>query len=1612
MTHRSAETPEEYCSYVEERPTGIHLERKSTGIHGEVFSAKNASADQTKPNLEHTRFANEEAEQMTDNRSSLEANDGSAYIGSIESVARSVAETRIDIDATDSKEERSDIDTRLNAPIDAPCTEVSDNPKPESTTNSSEFGTGPSSTISPSDAEPFTFQTNDRAPQTHQSFDMRTSESLKVETVGHSLLKNQQEAAVPVVGFKTAAGRALKPLNAHELRQANLLFGADSSEDFSAPSCRTSDLSSSEASKSSRSIHKEPLIHEELQTENIISDKRPTAFLTPSKDSTLGTVENVFLTVSPTLRRPKGRRETSRFSSAVGRTWEALSLNVSSDASPSYEKRVANADIWDSTDHKELAWDSSSEGKVLDAAISPDQRRDSGTSVGAHPPPNKLRDSHLHSTENNPFLCNSDRNLDSSFHRPTEQTSFGFTTGSGRRIPISKEGLERARALFSDEHTVSELKENSEREENPFRDRISAGGAKQPSRPTSGFTTGSGRQLHVAKEGLERAKRLFGDDAVAERQKPKAVESGFTTGSGRQLQVSIEGLERVKSLFKDEPLIERKEPKSVSTGFTTGSGRQIPVSKEGLDRARKLFRDDVFAGQEMDTGGAPKSPGFSTTPSPFTNGTGNRLPAVSAAALRKASLLFSVPPSETEPPGGTAPITFTTQSPGSSPLKRQTTHLGRTQLAKRPLDFSDASIGKAESGEPSSCLSTGVQDEENHKRRRSLPDDVLSPIGTPVAKQIRKFSFPSGLETGDASPRMSEARISSPGMPLRTPFSNRLNQSALVPSQLQTPAAGPRNRKGDQRGTPRRAPFRTPFKTPFKSPLTVSLSEAITAHEMASFSQKAERKPEHHLFNFAGPQHRTTFREVFKNLRQTDCLSTHDTNIAEAEKITAANAAYFAFGSTIFSWGATAAYFDLIGFGARRKLVNEDWVANHFRWIIWKLAGLVRSFPSLSSKYWSPKMVFNQLCYRYEREINQAKRSSVKLIIEGDDTPNRLMTLCVSNTIEAPDGSFELEMTDGWYPIIAQVDSVLSEAISRKRVFVGQKLQIFGAQIIGGNEPVPVLEGLLTRKIKIFGNATRRARWDAKLGYQKSRSPFRVSLSSLRPDGGVVAAIDVIIMRRYQVMFLETLDDGSKVVRNSTEEERQVISHSERRMNEIQRQLVDLEHKNCEDSLELLQRELHENAMEAVPDRNVIRFVKFRVCDAPPLGESSHVVSEITIWNPNEEVLSLVEGKRYKIIGLSAQANRWSRGCSLRNSKSGPLMIVPLCLSEETLASTPFQPRSYYKISTYLSRQSGEVDVVGIIAAIYSKSYYASFFLLLVDETGFIEIEASLWQDTTAFKPGEIIFLRNIPVESNQGRTSLKVTRDTEWRHRAAGVAERDAREKLETWRSENVIDFLDMVDLAEYSVRSGGATMIAVATRADIPVARTSRVASTPSQVVQTVPRLLPDGKRSWRISPFWDVGRVDFPFRMPESSLAVFSSAGSLSEEPSTYFCAFAEDGVKREVISLSLRDMTSLVEELLPGFLLVTELDTLFFGSTTEFLNGSDEILSDSEVARAAARREVAESNGLVTMSSVILWALLYGTAEVGEVSDSLPTKLLFSHSEWESFVFLISALLSSA
>ncbi|XP_069684155.1 breast cancer type 2 susceptibility protein homolog isoform X2 [Periplaneta americana] len=236
--------------------------------------------------------------------------------------------------------------------------------------------------------------------------------------------------------------------------------------------------------------------------------------------------------------------------------------------------------------------------------------------------------------------------------------------------------------------------------------------------------------------------------------------------------------------------------------------------------------------------------------------------------------------------------------------------------------------------------------------------------------------------------------------------------------------------------------------------------------------------------------------------------------------------------------------------GIEPALVPSGWVRNHYRWLVWKLAAIERSFPQqFSNRCLTPNVLLLQLKYRYDREIDHCERPAIRKILEHDDTAAKRLVLCVARIVKLEkaetDLCFELELTDGWYGLNAVVDQEMCHRIRRGTIAVGTKLISHGAELLNCEQGCSPLEVGSEVKLKLHSNSTRRARWDTKLGFHSKPGPLRIPLTSVLSAGGMISCVSVMVVRVYPTLYVEKLADGRSVIRSLRAEE-QAALHWER----------------------------------------------------------------------------------------------------------------------------------------------------------------------------------------------------------------------------------------------------------------------------------------------------------------------------------------------------------------------------------------------------------------------------------------------------------------------------------
>jgi len=197
-------------------------------------------------------------------------------------------------------------------------------------------------------------------------------------------------------------------------------------------------------------------------------------------------------------------------------------------------------------------------------------------------------------------------------------------------------------------------------------------------------------------------------------------------------------------------------------------------------------------------------------------------------------------------------------------------------------------------------------------------------------------------------------------------------------------------------------------------------------------------------------------------------------------------------------------YLNLIQQGFSEDVITKRWVANHYRWVVWSSAAMERRFPQLlCGRFCTRKKVMDKLKKRCKKELLNGYRPALRKILNRDAAASSLMILCISNIFvkeendtsvkfgnetdvtmtrqQVESSSVRVELTDGWYSILAMFDSNLSKRVTSGQISVGSKLAFCGAILDGAVDGIDPLDSDYNPQsphcrvfLRLFSNSTRR----------------------------------------------------------------------------------------------------------------------------------------------------------------------------------------------------------------------------------------------------------------------------------------------------------------------------------------------------------------------------------------------------------------------------------------------------------------------------------------------------------------------------------------------------------
>ncbi|XP_065852244.1 protein BREAST CANCER SUSCEPTIBILITY 2 homolog B [Euphorbia lathyris] len=350
--------------------------------------------------------------------------------------------------------------------------------------------------------------------------------------------------------------------------------------------------------------------------------------------------------------------------------------------------------------------------------------------------------------------------------------------------------------------------------------------------------------------------------------------------------------------------------------------------------------------------------------------------------------------------------------------------------------------------------------------------------------------------------------------------------------------------------------FKKPRTSKFTTPLKRNLSYTPSGLYSPSESHCCRRKIS---TRYPFPIHRIYIKEYFQ-VPSIDRSMLDHMNDSRCIKSDSAEKYTFYDESGWNCIGASALYDMLVQSGASVQYASKEWVTNHYKWIVWKLSCYERL--KSHTRFLTVSNVLEELKYRYEREVNHGHSSAIKRISEGDAQASSMLILCISGirisyepkTETLPlnesgnNSTGKVELTDGWYSIDAILDVPLSKQLAAGKLFVGQKLRIWGAGLCGWVGPVSPLEVLASRTITLLLhiNGTYRAHWADRLGFCKGAGP-PLAFRCIKSNGGYVPRTLIGVTRLYPVLYKEKLSNGGSIVRSERMEAKAIQFYNQRR---------------------------------------------------------------------------------------------------------------------------------------------------------------------------------------------------------------------------------------------------------------------------------------------------------------------------------------------------------------------------------------------------------------------------------------------------------------------------------
>ncbi|CAB9523153.1 cancer type 2 susceptibility protein [Seminavis robusta] len=702
-------------------------------------------------------------------------------------------------------------------------------------------------------------------------------------------------------------------------------------------------------------------------------------------------------------------------------------------------------------------------------------------------------------------------------------------------------------------------------------------------------TAGKATSISVSEDAVKTAGSILGGSGShrSNNAPQQSAMGGFqTAGKATRITASEEALGKAESLLGSsacQKSIPAPQQPSFGIGFrTVGKAKSIKVSQEAL----------VKAGAILSSGVSQKS--ASSHVSAFHASGNAESMAVDEKALHGPSL-------QEQPVCATPNSSL--QFDGDSHKRSATSPLSDYCREGKMLRLDDSTMEYTEQPFESRAAASSIGGDGDHNRVSKTPRrDGLNEPQNQVAQDFRN-QHPENLYSEVVSKTPCYSRSAKSVVTMSVGFRKcayPLNESPQL--ALPTEAVSPVPIHFDCQGEIDSSNHRIPLET-------AGIQDSLVPADVGP--PKASKVT-------------TSSHEATSNLMTTDRKQCRSDGVAEVTlEVDSTNAAELVFhaspnGSFPHSFRDHVNQLQgLIGFpsdlhvslverGCKKDFVNTKWLLNHKRWIVWKLASLERRFSWIhGGTLLSYENLIAKLYHRYCKEYNEGKRPVLRKILNKDTSAARMMILCVcqvfrqnaidknkegpnqrkgSDSSPAAGTTYSMELTDGWYSVHAAPDGKICEYLESGRIKVGTKMMVSGACLVGADDGIDPLDDSNTpylKQCKVFlrisANASRLAKWDAKLGFvppcqqlRDDKGLLRVKkVSDVVPGGGFIPMISLLVCRKYPMMYLHRGDSGEEEMITEAEEHKQRVDFERRKLNLIEKFTEEVEQECTKDVDEL-----------------------------------------------------------------------------------------------------------------------------------------------------------------------------------------------------------------------------------------------------------------------------------------------------------------------------------------------------------------------------------------------------------------------------------------------------------